>query len=135
MQDRDKHLKDLRPVIPTITETSITTLEEQFQNKTLRPILKFQNPLLLKMFHQYILQRKGKFYQLSPEKKEEYIQTNIRNDLKFRNLMAGIIIGQFTLEEFEVYQSNKSELNRRIISLVIQRLQNQSHEFTASTTV
>ena len=133
MQDRDKHLKDLRPAIPTITEEAITSMEEQFQNKTLRPILKFQNPLLLKIFHQYILKRKGKFYQLSAEKKIEYIQTNIRNDLKFRNLLAGLVIGQFTLTEFDTYQSNKSELNRRIMSLIIQRLQDQSHEFTAIT--
>ena len=122
MQDRDKHLKDLRPAIPTITEEAITSMEEQFQN-----------PLLLKIFHQYILKRKGKFYQLSAEKKIEYIQTNIRNDLKFRNLLAGLVIGQFTLTEFDTYQSNKSELNRRIMSLIIQRLQDQSHEFTAIT--
>jgi len=129
MQNRDTHLINLRPAIPTITEENVTTLTEQFQNKTLRPILKFQNHLLLEIFRQYIIKRKNKFHQLSHIKKSKYIQTNIRNDLKFRNLIIGIIIGQFTINEFEQYHSNEHELNRRITSLVIQRLQDQSHEF------
>ena len=135
MQNRDKDLKDIRPAIPTITEVNVTTVMEQFQNKTLRPILKFQNQLLLKSFQQYIIKRKNKFHQLPPIQKLEYIQKNIRNDLKFRNLLTGIIIGHFTLEEFDIYQNNESELSRRITSLLIQRLQDQVDEFSIITAV
>ena len=133
MINRDKSLKDIRPAIPTIIEKNVTTVIEQFQNRTLRPILKFQNEILLKIFHQYIQKRKNKFSQLSVLKKLEYIQTNIRNDLKFRNLLTGMVVGHFTLEEFEIYHSNESELRRRITSLLIQRLQDQVDEFSITT--
>jgi len=133
MQSRNKQLKDIRPAIPSITEENVTTVVEQFQNRTLRPILKFQNDLLLKIFHQYIQKRKNKFHQLSTPKRLEYIQTNIRNDLKFRNLLTGTVIGHLTIEEFEIYQKNESELRRRIITLLIQRLQDQVNEFSIIT--
>jgi len=130
MQNRDNSLKDIRPAIPTLIEENVTSASEQFQNVTLRPILKLQNDLLLKIFDEYIQKRKNKFHQLSPTKKLEYIQSNIRNDLKFRSLLMGLVVGLFTLEEYGIYCSNQSELSRRIVSLIIQRLQDQVNEFS-----
>jgi len=86
MSDRDQNLKVLRPLIPTISEKNITSDSEQFQNKTLRPILKLQHDLLLQIFQQNVIQRKNIFQKLSPEKKLEYIENNIRKDLTFRSL-------------------------------------------------
>ena len=133
MQDRNQKLNNIRPAIPTVIEENVTSESEQFQNKTLRPILKFQNELLLEIFHQYIQKRKNKFHQLSPTKKLEYIQTNLRNDMKFRNLLTGLVVGHFTIEEFEIYKNNESELSRRIINLLIQRLQDQVDKFSSTT--
>lgn len=133
MQNRDKSLKDLRPAIPVLIEENVTSESERFQNTILRPILKLQNELLLKIFDKYIQKRKNQFHQLSATKKLEYIQFNIRNDLKFRNLLMGLVIGHFTLEEYETYQLNQNELNRRIISLITQRIQSQVSEFSIVT--
>jgi hypothetical protein len=36
-----------------------------------------------------------------------------------------MIIGQFTVEEYNIYTQNSSQLNKRMMSLVITRLQDQ----------
>ena len=42
------------------------TLEEAFQNHTLRPILKIQNDLLVQVFINYAIKQKSVFFTLSP---------------------------------------------------------------------
>lgn len=118
-------LKTIRPAIPTITLQHETTAAEQFQNSCLRPILKLQNELLIALFRRYIVSRKGKFNQLVETAKAAYIADNIKKDLKFKNLLIGTIIGHFTMEEYQLYQSNAAELNRRISNMLIKRLQDQ----------
>ncbi len=125
--DRNE-LKQLRPKIPAIIDLDATTLAEQFQNRTLRPILKLQNDLLLDVFSHYIQQRKGVYYTLSEEKRLEYIEHSIRKDLKFKHLLMGITIGQFTAEEWETYVQHEDELRRRMTDLLVQRLQSQQIE-------
>jgi hypothetical protein len=52
-----------------------TSTEESFQNRTLRPILKFQNDLLIASFKNYISTHKNIFYSYSVEKKSYRITT------------------------------------------------------------
>ena len=125
MNDRDQKLQKTRPLIPTITETNVTSTAEQFQNKTLRPILKLQNDLLLQMFRQYNVQRKNVFSNLPLEKKMEYIEHSIRKDLKFRNLLIGSVVGHFTLAEYEAYVGDESELRKRMVNMLVERIKGQ----------
>lgn len=125
MNNRDQQLQAARPLIPTITEMAVTTAAELFQNKTLRPILKLQNDLLLHIFKQYNVQRKNVFANLSQEKRMEYIEHSIRKDLKFRNLLIGCVVGQFTLEEYQTYVSDESELRKRMINMLVERIKGQ----------
>lgn len=122
-------LKLLRPEIPTIIEENVTSPAEQFQNRTLRPILKMQNELLLHIFQHYLEQRKGKYFQLSNQAKLAYIEHSVRKDLKFKSLLLGVTIGQFTLEEWQQYQNNEKELRKRLTDLLVQRLQSQFKRF------
>ena len=57
--------------------------EEYFQNNTLRPILKLQNDLLIEVFKNYAVKQKNTFFELSPDKKEKYIENVIQKDIKF----------------------------------------------------
>lgn len=98
-----------------------TLTEEAFQNNTLRPILKFQNELLLQVFINYAVKQKGIFFTLSPDKKEKYIENVIQKDIKFRNALKGIIIGLFTIEDYALYIKNSSNLNKRMMTLLIER--------------
>jgi hypothetical protein len=96
--------------------------EEQFQNKTLRPVAKLQNDLLVAVFTNYVRKHKNVFYDLTIEKRLDYIENAIHKDMKFRNSLKGIIIGQFTIEEFELYIENSSALNKRMMNIVKERL-------------
>ena len=107
----------------TVSENS--SFEEKFQNKTLRPILKFQNELFLEVFKNYAIKQKGVFFTFSPEKKMDYIENAIQRDTKFRNALKGIIIGFFTITEYKEYIQNSSNINKRMMNLVIERLKSQ----------
>ena len=129
MNDRPNDLLSIRPEIKkTITFDSMNS-DERFQNETLRPILKLQNPLLISVFTNYIKKRKGVFYDLSLEKKITYIENSLIKDQKFRSFLKGLIIGHFTVAEYQKYSLNSSSLNKRIINMLIKRLQDQVKVF------
>jgi hypothetical protein len=127
--DRSQKLLSLRPLISSAKIVPNMTEEERFQNQTLRPILKFQNDLLLASFENYIKKMKNTFYELKLEKRMNYITKSIQKDIKFRNSLKGMITGQFTIEEYELYIQNSSALNKRMMNMVIKRLQDQIQYF------
>lgn len=125
MKTRDSMLLALRPEIDSAKVNSEMSTDEHFQNSTLRPIAKFQNDLLLASFRNYIVKHKNVFYDLTPEKRMDYIDTAINKDMKFRNSLKGILIGQFTLKEFNTYIQNSSALNKRMMDIVKERIKSQ----------
>jgi len=125
MQDRNQTLLALRPNIDTITDSLNTKDIESFQNKVLRPILKFQNHLLLHLFVHYARQYKGVFFKLNNQQQLEYIHQSLSTNHSFKSKLIGTVVGLFTTEEYVYYIQNLSALNKRIISMSIQRLQDQ----------
>ena len=101
MDTRSSHLLKIRPVLQKARVNAETSDDEYFQNVTLRPIIKFQNVLLIEVFKNYIRKHKNKYYELSLEKRLEYIENAIQKDIKFRNSLKGMVIGQFTAEEYQ----------------------------------
>ncbi|MAL59074.1 MAG: glyoxalase [Flavobacteriaceae bacterium] len=122
METRDEVLLSLRPTIVSAKITSEMSADEIFQNQTLRPVTKLQNDLLLAVFKNYVAKHKNVFYDLTIEKRLDYIENAIHKDMKFRNSLKGIIIGQFTLNEYETYIQNSSALNKRMMNIVKDRL-------------
>ena len=129
MNDRSQKLIQIRPLIPSAKILPDMSPEERFQNETLRPIIKLQNDLLLASFQNYIVKTKNTFYELKLEKRMDYITNAIQKDIKFRNSLKGMVIGQFTLEEYDTYIQNSSALNKRMMNMVIKRLQDQIQFF------
>lgn len=124
MKTRNSHLESiLETQIGEVSNNS--SQEEMFQNKVIRPILKFQNDLILKVFKEYCIKQKSVFFKLSINKKLEYIEHSLQRDMKFREFYKGIILGFFTTEAFDEYSQNSSNLNRRIITMLIERLKSQ----------
>ncbi len=121
MDIRDIELLKLRPIIESAKVTSLMKTEEIFQNKTLRPVIKLQNDLLIEVFKHYVSKHKNVFYSLSIEKKLEYIESTIQKDQKLRNSLKGIVIGLFTINEHKEYVHNSSALNKRMMNLVKER--------------
>jgi hypothetical protein len=122
MDSRDTSLLKIRPEIPNAKVTLLMSEEECFQNKTIRPIAKLQNNLLVEVFKHYIKKHKNVFYNLSIEKRMHYIENAIHKNMKFRNSLKGIMIGQFTIEEHRKYISNSSAINKRMMGIVKERL-------------
>jgi hypothetical protein len=129
MNDRSEKLIQIRPQIPSAKILPHMSSEEHFQNTTLRPVLKLQNDLLLASFQNYIVKTKNAFYELKLENRMDFITNAIQKDIKFRNSLKGMLIGQFTLEEYELYIQNSSALNKRMMNMVIKRLQDQIQFF------
>ena len=125
MQDRTSSLLAIRPNIDNIDKSLKTKDVEAFQNNVLRPILKFQNDLILQIFIDYANQYKGVFFKLSDHEKLSYIQQALSTNQRLRSLILGTIVGLFAVEDFGYYKLNSSALNKRIITMTIQRLQSQ----------
>ncbi len=125
MNERSLKLLEMRPVIANAKILPNISEQERFQNQTLRPILKLQNDLLLASFQNYIVKAKNRFYELKKEARVDYISNAVQKDIKYRNSLKGIILGQFTLEEYEDYRRNSSALNKRMMSMAVKRLQDQ----------
>ena len=129
MNDRPNDIIKIRPVL-NLKKSSQITDEESFQNDTLRPIIKLQSPVLIETYRNYIIKYKNVFYELSNEKKLDYIENSINKNQKFRNLLKGMIIGLFTIEEYHIYKKNSSSLNKRMMNIVLKRLQDNLQNFS-----
>lgn len=122
MNSRQFNLKSIRPEIASSTINEHMSSDERFQNLVLRPVIKLQNDLLTTVFKNYIAKHKAVFYDLSMEKRLDYIENAIHKDMKFRNSLKGMVIGLFTVEEYSLYIQNSSALNKRMMQLVKERL-------------
>jgi len=119
---RSRNLLNLRPTISSAQVYETMSEAERFQNVTLRPVILLQQDLLIAAFKNYISKHKNVFYDLTLEKKMDYIENAIHKDMKFRNSLKGMVIGQFTVEEYQIYIEDSSALNKRMMNLVKDRL-------------
>jgi len=122
MEARNQNLLNIRPDILSTTINENMSDDERFQNMTLRPIVKLQHDLFIEVFKNYIDKHKNVFYELSLEKKLDYVENSIHKDMKFRNSVKGMVIGQFTTDEYKHYILNSSALNKRMMNIVKERL-------------
>jgi len=118
MRKEDK-LLGLREEI--LTEKSEQTPIEQFQNTTIRPILKYQHSILIVFFSsnvhvQYIVSAN-----FSSLKKQNQLKLFVSKQLAFRAQLLGIVTGLFTELEFEFYLSEKVNLDKRIANMILDR--------------
>jgi len=112
----------LRPTIPSIKKKISSSLEEQFQNKALRPIIKLQHKLIISCFEQYLTKNKINLHVLSDEQRKAVIEKAFARDTRLKTDMRSLIIGLFTLEEYNEYLSNQSQINKRINSIIQERI-------------
>lgn len=113
----------IRPIITTIQPSSVTSIEF-FQNETLRPIIKLQHTIVISIFRNILIQKKKSFTELDDNIKKEFITNEIRKNIPLRNQLLGSIIGMFTEDEFIHYSTFKSDVDRRVINICIERLHN-----------
>ena len=115
----------LRPTLDIpILETS--TEVENFQNQTLRPILKLQNDLYLTLFNSYATRQKADYEILSGAKKRTFMEQSLQKDMVLKNTFIGITVGLFTNEELAVYVTQAKDYNRRIITMLVERIKSST---------
>lgn len=122
MEEIGRENVKIRPNITTIENNADTSIEEQFQNDVLRPIIKMQHDLLMAYFKNYIAQKKINFNGLPTFKQIEFVESFMKSDLGFRGELRGLVIGQFTMAEYEQYVAAKLEMNKRMINIIQQRI-------------
>ena len=111
----------IRPVLKNLINSNTSNIE-RFQNQVIRPIIKMQNNFLVVFFEDYLKNRKIEFYILKYEDQENKINTILTKDINFKNILLGSIVGHFDENEIKVYLKSTSELNKRIIQIIKQRL-------------
>ena len=114
-------IKKERPVLSDLIKDGTSEIEK-FQNEVLRPIIKMQHHLLIRLFKQYLIKRKVAFADLNDKKKRSKISSVFKTDNNYKNINLGIIIGHFSSDEFGFYAENSSEINRRILQIITQRI-------------
>lgn len=87
--------------------------------------------MLLEVFKNYITKSKTDFFNFNTDKKLQFIENSIQRDIKFRNSLKGIVLGLFTANEYSNYIQNSSSLNKRMMSMLIERLKNQVQLFVS----
>ncbi len=123
--NRADKIKACRPHI-TLKKSKKTNDEEQFQNQVLRPILKFQNQLFIKLFLSNCKTYKINYTEFNTEEKHDYIDHIFKKDFKLRAIFIGTVVALFTIEEFEKYTVKKQLYNKRVIQMLSERLKNET---------
>ena len=122
---RDKNIVLLRQKVNIKKNISYKNDIEKFQNIVLRPILKFQNDLLLELFIFEFEKTKNKFDLINNEQKIKLIINNLKYNNKLKQILLGTIIGMFSNKNITFYKTNYSKINKRIFSMLNNRLIDQ----------
>ena len=122
---RDKNIVLLRPKVNSNKSISYKNDIEKFQNIVLRPILKFQNDLLVELFIFEFEKTKTKFDLINNEQKIKLIINNLKYNNKLKQILLGTIIGMFSNKNITFYKTNYSKINKRIFSMLNDRLIDQ----------
>lgn len=121
--DRDEGLQSIRPKLEIpFTEAGEV---EHFQNVTLRPILKFQNGIILAQFKKYLLKFKPTFNAYNQHVQRNFIEEVLKNDPRIKNSLIASVVSVMTIREYDTYCNHKLDTNKRIVGLLIKRLQDQ----------
>jgi hypothetical protein len=118
---RSSQLLSLRSEI-SIDATRSSLPLEQFQNNCLRPILKFQNNLIVALFKAQV-----QTAEIPPKGAalENFVKLRIQKDTALRNILVGLVLALLTEDEMSFYLNHKSELSKRIVAMLCQRLLDQ----------
>lgn len=116
----ESELKALRPEI--FSEQTTWNEIETFQNEVLRPILKYQHDLLIKLTKQESLFQKQISNISTIQQKRESIKRFFLSQSNIKYFLIGQVCGLLTASEFEFYLKTKKELDKRISNMLTDRI-------------
>ena len=125
--NRDEQILQIRPKLILILEDNKNEVEA-FMHQTLRPILKFQHPLLIKCIR---MAPHFDHLKLKPRKESrnrEALKVFLQKNTALRNQLLGLVLGLFTKSEMECYVNHMVALNKRIVEMVVTRFVSQIND-------
>lgn len=128
---RDEHLRQVRPTLDL--DTADATPVEQFQNETLRPILKLLNPTILRLVAARLVRYGVGFAQMDRVDQHERLRNLMTEDSRLKRTLLGMVIGHCTEAELSVYLEHKDEVRRRCVPMLLSRAQDQIGTIAAQT--
>ena len=84
--------------------------------------IKMKHEKLIAHFKHYISLNKHPWKELSDTGKIDFIENAFSRDLSFRNEVRGVVIGQFTLEEYAQYAKIMHGSNKRMNNIIKERM-------------
>jgi hypothetical protein len=113
--------KKVRPHLPNKILQGNLSQAEEFQNLVLRPVIKMQSELLIAHLTAKLNELMIVWPRLSPSEQREFLKALFSKNQVFKNEIVGMVIGQFSLEEYHLYTTMQRELARRITQIVLNR--------------
>lgn len=111
-----------RPIVNIDNKPEIHLDKELFQNEVLRPVLKMQHEITLKLFLNHITNLSIEWNDLKKSKKTQCVENQLSKNVQLKNLIIGIVVGQFKELEMDKYLINSRDYNKRILQMTIQRI-------------
>ena len=118
---REQSILNIRPTVGF--ENIHSNPDQLFQDKTLRPILKFQHDVIMALFDDYLTIHRIDLKQITTAQRNEKIDQIIKQNQTLQALFKGIVIAFFNNKEIEFWKINKMAINKRIQQLLIKRIQ------------
>jgi hypothetical protein len=115
----DHTLKSARPLVPVAPSPSEA---EQFQNEVIRPIVKMQHDLIMAFATKQDHLQRAKAMSRSAHDFMREVKVFVQNQPWLKHQLIGCVIGMMTVEEFQRYEHMATELNKRIVSIIVQRI-------------
>jgi len=122
--DRKDALLSLRPELAISIKDDKNPIES-FMHTTLRPILKFQNELILASIRNEPHFDQLKLENITEEQCRSLIKVFFQKKSGLRAKLVGLIQGLFTEEELKFYFEQRKELDRRITEMLVTRFVSQ----------
>ncbi|NBB75032.1 MAG: glyoxalase [Bacteroidetes bacterium] len=120
---RDDRLRQIRPAVPVDTHDQRPM--ERFQSRTLRPICKLQNPLILTTVARYLQKYNTGFRQMDRADQQAKVRNLLKEDRRLKRTLVGLVAGHFTEDEYAFYLDHQREVRRRLTALFTQRVLDQ----------
>ncbi|GAA3918207.1 hypothetical protein [Hymenobacter algoricola] len=121
----DAALLALRPAVATELPATAEATPGDFLHRTLRPVLKLQNQLLLLTVADFVREHHMNFAGLGPAEQQRVVGELLARNVKLRYTIIGLVTGVFTGPETSFYRSRRGEINRRLLELATKRVQDQ----------
>ena len=129
MSARDAALVAMRPTVdlgPDAPDAATLDVPARLLHATLRPVLKLQHDTLLALVARAVGARTAAFPGFAPPDRVRHLDALVRRDVKLQRLLIGVVLGHLTAGELADWLAYESEMRRRTVALLAERVTSQS---------